>query len=558
MKSRYIVLFFVLSGLTALATAQTTPTQSSAITGNLFKNPDFEQRNVDGKPLGYELSGDVVYRYLGDPKKVNSSYGISLQSGKRAGAEGFVSQTVGGLDSSQGKWFRFTFRGLPQANFSVDQGDFYMRVEFFGQNGAVSYDKKARRIFDQVVESRKDFTTNGVRHVSGAEVWQNYQLDFMLPFPQVDQLRLSVGFGHGSGKTGAQSEFFVDDFSLIRIPDPPGISDPATRPAPVVPDGNLIALGGRWFYAAKPGESQAPAKFDYTNGDRLLYHDNVYSAPFAGNMVAILKAGDLDAQANKVSKDRFILDNVTVTFDSTSMMIRTHGIPNHPTGRFPVEGFGPDSNPNTITEQIATYYIPLIPKENPNHIVTAKDNSNHALPMGPIGIAVNGVVFFNPFDADSQDAADLMDLCCGHPNPDGQYHYHKYPICVNSPWADDGRDHSPLIGWAFDGYPLYGPYASKDVMAKDVKGDYGLNDFNMHFDSDRGWHYQVTPGKFPYLIGGYWGTEDSRDSMGGPDGGPDGGRGGGRGGRGGRGPRGMGPPSGRDGRGGPPPGPPPY
>jgi len=70
---------------------------------------------------------------------------------------------------------------------------------------------------------------------------------------------------------------------------------------------------------------------------------------------------------------------------------------------------------------------------------------------------VNGVVFFNPFDMGGQDATDMMDRCCGHPAPTGEYHYHKYPICVNSPWADDGSAHSPLLGWAFDGYPLYGP-----------------------------------------------------------------------------------------------------
>jgi hypothetical protein len=146
--------------------------------------------------------------------------------------------------------------------------------------------------------------------------------------------------------------------------------------------------------------------------------------------------------------------------------------------------------------------------------------------MGPIGIAINGVVFFNPFDAQSTDATDLMDRCCGHPTPFGQYHYHKYPICVNSPWADEGQEHSPLIGFAFDGFPVYGPYESKDVMAKDVTGKDALNEFNMNYDDQRGWHYHVTPGKFPYIIGGYWGVEDSRDVQRGRPGGMGGGPGG--------------------------------
>jgi hypothetical protein len=176
--------------------------------------------------------------------------------------------------------------------------------------------------------------------------------------------------------------------------------------------------------------------------------------------------------------------------------------------------------------------------------------------MGPIGVAMNGVVFFNPFDANMQDASNIMDRCCGHPAPDGQYHYHKYPICIDTPWADQGAGHSPLLGWMFDGYPIYGPYESAGVMAKDVKGEQALNAFNMHYDPQRGWHYHVTPGKFPYLIGGYWGTKDARDTqgqrpMGGRRGmggmGRQGGPGGGMGGQ--QGPGGPGP----DGRRRPPP-----
>ena len=131
-----------------------------------------------------------------------------------------------------------------------------------------------------------------------------------------------------------------------------------------------------------------------------------------------------------------------------------------------------------------------------------------------------------------------MDYCCGHPSPDNTYHYHKYPICINSPWADEGNSHSPLLGWAFDGFPIYGPYVKAGVLAKDAAGDEGLNDFNLHTDAERGPHYQVTPGKFPYIIGGYWGTRQglarrrsgAEGGHGGRRGGPDGGGPGGGGG----------------------------
>ena len=133
--------------------------------------------------------------------------------------------------------------------------------------------------------------------------------------------------------------------------------------------------------------------------------------------------------------------------------------------------------------------------------------------MGPIGLALNGVVFFNPFDhLLDEDAVWRLDRCCGHPSPNSMYHYHKYPVCVKSPWTDDGEDHSPLIGFAFDGYPVYGPYESEGVLAKDLKNN-SLNDFNIHRDEDRGWHYHVTPGRFPHIIGGYWGVADARNQQ---------------------------------------------
>ncbi len=507
---------------------------------NLVHNEYFSKLAVDGKsPADYKLTGDVEYRYMGDPKYEVSGYGVALQSGKDINGDGAISggvtQTVTGIDAKAGRWFRFSFRGLPQENFAA--GRLYMKVSFWGDHGKTSLDAKSKELYPLVEQYRKDFTVNGDYHKLGAVTWRNYMVDFYLPFPQVDELHLIVGFDHGAAKTAVNSEFYITRFSLVRIAQPP--ADPASKTnAPAIttthfvpPQGKLLPLGGRWFYDAKEGQTAPPQKFDYTNADRLLYHEGGYSAPFVGAMSAWLRVGDIDATGKVAKQDKLLNDNVTIRFDATSMIIHTHGIPNHATGKFPgSNGFG---NPNYIIEKEANYYIPLDPKVNVKHIATTSDNSNHALPMGPIGVAINGVVFFNPFDANSMDASSIMDFCCGHPNPGGMYHYHKYPICLNSPWADEGAEHSPLLGFAFDGFPIYGPYESANVMAKDMTGEQALNGFSMHYDKDRGWHYHVTPGKFPYIIGGYWGTEDSRNMRrrgpggGEPGGGPGGGRQGG-------------------------------
>ncbi len=493
---------------------------------NLIPQGNLEQH--DGNtPAGFQLSGAAEYRYLGE-RRDNASNGVALTSTKLAGE---VTATVGPIDPKAGKWFRFTFRGLPQQNFAVKNDDLYIKVAFFGDHGKTSYDYKEKKIYDQVELARKDLATNGLRKVRGAEVWQTYQLDFMLPFPQVDTIRISVGFGHGAAEKNSDAAFLVDELKLVRITPPAAAEQIPQQPSAITPRGKLLPIGGRWFYDAADGETAIPKTFNSANADRLIYKDAVYSAPFAGNTSATLRPGFKLLDGSVVKQEKLLADNVTISFDATAMIVHTHGFPNHPTGVFPEQGFG---NPSYIGEQNSTYYFPLTPKESAKQTVTDTTNSNRALHMGPIGLAVNGVVFFNPFDMGNADATDLMDRCCGHPNQNDQYHYHKYPICINSPWADEGKAHSPLLGWAFDGVPVYGPYESAEVMAKDIKGEHALNGLNAHYDEQRGWHYHVTPGRFPYLIGGFWGVEESRNrqrpggGMGGPGGrgGPDGQQGG--------------------------------
>src|SRR5262249_3399713 len=55
-----------------------------------------------------------------------------------------------------------------------------------------------------------------------------------------------------------------------------------------------------------------------------------------------------------------------------------------------------------------------------------------------------------------------MDSAMGHPSPTGQYHHHCYSMGLHEQLADHGHCHSPLLGFAFDGYPLYGPYGYSD------------------------------------------------------------------------------------------------
>ena len=71
---------------------------------------------------------------------------------------------------------------------------------------------------------------------------------------------------------------------------------------------------------------------------------------------------------------------------------------------------------------------------------------------------------------------ETFDLCNGHQPGSGMYHHHINPVCLRAQLNDNvvvvstgrlgtqyaekasGWTHSPILGWASDGYPVYGPY----------------------------------------------------------------------------------------------------
>lgn len=246
----------------------------------------------------------------------------------------------------------------------------------------------------------------------------------------------------------------------------------ATDETQAVDPSSLQPLGGHWYVS-----KAEPAVYYYKDADR---HLDLFSY-------------------HRQDSNRDGIDNLILAHDATHILLRSQGYPNHPTAVFPNSG-----NPNRIEVQDFRFRLPLEPTLN-DHITR--------VPMGPIGVALNGVVFFNPFEQGGMNAVEgysevWLDSCCGHPEQRGVYHYHKYPVCVKSPFRDNGRQHSPVIGFGFDGFPVYGPYESDGLMAMDVAGDDALDVCNGHSDEARGYHYHVTPGRFPYILGGYAGVPD--------------------------------------------------
>lgn len=193
---------------------------------------------------------------------------------------------------------------------------------------------------------------------------------------------------------------------------------------------------------------------------------------------------------------------------SNTLTIRSNGIPDHNVGRFPMDhpggtvGRASLDNPHRIRPQQLQVEIPSNPVTRTD-AATAKslrDDPTKALPGGgaAIGVAVNGVPIHRATDALGQDVVSpssagyqVTDLCGGRTQSDGAYYYTHRLDCVRE---DVAGQHSPLLGWALDGYPIYGMHGDGGVPPTD------LDQCNGRVHPSKGYVYHVTKA-FPYTLG---------------------------------------------------------
>jgi len=194
--------------------------------------------------------------------------------------------------------------------------------------------------------------------------------------------------------------------------------------------------------------------------------------------------------------DNDLVNVQIVQYDANYSYVSATGIPAYVTGPFL------DGNPSLATAQNSIFKIPLNPSQNMGTPTVGG--------MGNIGVFINGTALFNYADGVSwnpttnalcggpgnppcpggpmatmdwnRDAIpaemDGFDCSKGHPAM-GNYHPHQNPsafkldlnvlstICntydADGLYAIDSTQHAPLIGFAYDGFPIYGAYSYADV-----------------------------------------------------------------------------------------------
>jgi hypothetical protein len=203
------------------------------------------------------------------------------------------------------------------------------------------------------------------------------------------------------------------------------------------------------------------------------------------------------AQGNSTPIQDNALANVqSVQYSTNWSYIKATGIPSYITGPF----F--DGNPSIATEQTGFFKMTLNPVQN-----TGTPTSTTP---GNIGIFINGVALFDYRDGVAWNP-NTNALCGGPGNPQcpggmgatqawnrdaipaerggfdcakahpamGNYHHHQNPSAFNLDkvvisticdlYPADGlyvineTAHSPLIGFAYDGFPIYGAYGYKNL-----------------------------------------------------------------------------------------------
>ena len=203
------------------------------------------------------------------------------------------------------------------------------------------------------------------------------------------------------------------------------------------------------------------------------------------------RAGKPDAKADTVA-DIFkpFAPSVKTRASETHIFVESDGMPDH---RLMV-GITAWQQQVPIPQRYTganAWQFPLTPivAENP---LSAKDHFFR----GAIAIAANGVPIFNPIKNDGRTDTFLageLDEYGGHSGQADDYHYHIAPLHLQDK-IGKGR----ALGYALDGYPLYGLTDADGSTPKD------LDKFNGHSHGSIGYHYHATKG-YPYINGGFHG-----------------------------------------------------
>ena len=208
--------------------------------------------------------------------------------------------------------------------------------------------------------------------------------------------------------------------------------------------------------------------------------------------------------ANKPTVDGDVMwpHHISISLAGDKRRIVGNDLPVHGTGNFPIspasDVYRYDTNPNSIRAQKVLMELPAIP------IVAARES---CVSFGAIGMLLTGGLLYNALDANGEDAVahEIQDKCQGHPQRQGAYHYHNLTSCQKD---ENDKKHSALLGYAFDGFGIFGKQGENGKLLKnsDLDACHGhIHSIDWDGKNVSMYHYHAT-WEYPYTLGCFKGT----------------------------------------------------
>jgi len=233
-----------------------------------------------------------------------------------------------------------------------------------------------------------------------------------------------------------------------------------------------------------------------------------------GNILNVAKIQEV-AVPGKVK----VAHSFKVTTTTTTRHFKGNGMPPWPIGKFPIPtnsvAYGyyhplPGLPPYVTADQIpAKPYnldvsVPRHPKAN------AKPT---CIPSLSMGVALDGIMWHaelagaNATTWVDPNAALPTDSCFGHPW-NTQYHVHGFSWKCLTQKSEPGSKASPLYGYAWDGFGIYGPRDAKGkwITNKQLDECHGMTSTVMFDGKMQKIYHYVLNNEYPYSIGCFRGT----------------------------------------------------
>lgn len=201
-----------------------------------------------------------------------------------------------------------------------------------------------------------------------------------------------------------------------------------------------------------------------TAASSALAHEDITEAILTERSANCADYADTySAQATDASDGKTYSASLEITVSGNTCSITSNAVPNHNFGI--ARGF-----PNAFSEQDQRYTITATPEfaDTPTALSLQYDNAIFLngvkldlVAAGCFGVG-NGRIGCNDmsapyrYDPMSPGAGFNTDDHNAHTQPDGAYHYHGNPMALFE--QDNPMAPSPVIGFAADGFPIFGSY----------------------------------------------------------------------------------------------------